>query len=608
MAEMVENTLIVRMEKVLREVFGFDHFRHHQKEIVDTLVSGGDCLVLMPTGGGKSLCYQLPALVLHGTAVVVSPLIALMQDQVAALRQLGIDAGYLNSTQDHDERRNTLKRLDGGGLKLLYLSPERLLMPETLELLQRQPVSLFAIDEAHCVSQWGHDFRKEYRQLGCLPERFPDVPRIALTATADRRVRGEIIEQLHLERARQFVHSFDRPNICYRVSDARNSRESLWRFLRSQHPDDAGIVYCLSRRRTEEVARWFTQKGRVALPYHAGMSDTERATNQHRFLHEEGIIMVATIAFGMGIDKPDVRFVAHLNLPRNLESYYQETGRAGRDGQPASAWMSYSLGDVMTLSGFVESSDAGDAHKQVMQHKLRTLLGWCEITACRRRALLSYFDEDMASDCGNCDNCLWPPEVFDSTENAQRALSCVYRTDQRFGVGYLIDVLRGRADERIRRNGHDRLALFGTGSGLDDKQWRNLFRQLIATGMLKMDDAGHGSLLLTRSCRPLLRGETRFMQRVQQKPPPGASRADRKTSTALGDGDHALFEALRQLRAELARDQNVPPYVIFHDATLIDLATRKPRDTRSLVEIDGIGVSKQERYGQSVVDLIREFA
>ncbi len=599
--------MIERPEKVLREVFGYDRFRHHQKEIIDTVIAGGDCLVLMPTGGGKSLCYQVPALVMDGTAVVVSPLIALMQDQVAALRQFGIDAGYLNSTQDYEQRRDTLRRLSAGGLRLLYLSPERLLMPETLDLLQRHRISLFAIDEAHCVSQWGHDFRKEYRQLDCLPECFPDIPRIALTATADRRVRGEIVEHLHLQRARRFLHSFDRPNICYRVVDARNGREELWRFLQTQHPGDAGIVYCLSRKRTEEVARWLTEKGRVALPYHAGMPDAERAENQHRFLHEEGVIVVATIAFGMGIDNPDVRFVAHLNLPKNLEAYYQETGRAGRDGLPASAWMSYSLGDVMTLGNFVENSDAAGSHKQVMQHKLRTLLGWCEITTCRRRALLGYFDEDMESDCGNCDNCLWPPEVVDSTQNARLALSCVYRTGQRFGVGYLIGVLRGKDDERMQRNGHDRLELFGTGTELDERQWRNLFRQLIATGMLTMDDAGHGSLLLSEACRPLLREEARFMQRVQQKPTRGKSRAGRKAPAALGEGDHALFEALRGLRADLARDQNVPPYVIFHDATLAELATQRPMDVDSLVEIGGIGAGKQERYGQAVVDLIRGF-
>jgi ATP-dependent DNA helicase RecQ len=593
-------------EQVLGEVFGYDSFRHSQREIIDTVIGGGDCLVLMPTGGGKSLCYQVPALVMEGTAVVISPLIALMQDQVESLRQLGIDAGYLNSTQDHEQRWDTLNRLSEGNLKLLYLSPERLLMPETLNVLGQHRISLFAIDEAHCVSQWGHDFRKEYRQLDCLPERFPEVPRIALTATADRRVQQEIAQQLGLENARRFVHSFDRPNICYRVVDARDSKAELWRFLQKQHPGDAGIVYCLSRRRTEEIAAWLTGQGRTALPYHAGMPDDERAANQRRFLLEEGIIVVATIAFGMGIDKPDVRFVAHLNLPKNLESYYQETGRAGRDGLPASAWMAYSLKDVVTLGSFVEDSDASDAHKQAMQQKLRTLLGWCELTTCRRRALLAYFDERVETDCGNCDNCLWPPKVFDSTENARRALSCVYRTGQRFGVGYLVDVLLGKdGDERIRRYGHDRLALFGSGTELNERGWRDLFRQLIAAGMLRMDDAGHGSLMLDESCRPLLRGESGFSQRHQPKAASRSTSGGRKAVTELDPGDGELFEALRDLRAELARTQGVPPYVIFHDTTLAALATHKPLEVHALTDISGIGASKQERYGEDVVEVIR---
>ncbi len=594
--------------EILKYVFGYDVFRHSQQEIIDTVTAGNDCLVLMPTGGGKSLCYQVPALAMEGTAVVISPLIALMQDQVEALQQLGIDAGYLNSTQDHDQRWDTLNRLSSGELKLLYLSPERLLMPETLDVLLQHPVSLFAIDEAHCVSQWGHDFRKEYRKLGCLPERFPRVPRIALTATADQRVRKEIVEQLHLENASQFVHSFDRPNICYRVVDSRDSRNELWRFVSTQHPDDAGIVYCLSRKRTDEIAAWLTAKGRVALPYHAGMSDSERADNQRRFLREEGVIVVATIAFGMGIDKPDVRFVAHLNLPKNLEAYYQETGRAGRDGLPASAWMAYSLGDVVTLGSFVEDSDASAAHKQVMQHKLRTLLGWCELTTCRRRALLAYFGETMAEDCGNCDNCLWPPEVIDSTENARRALSCIYRTGQRFGVGYLIDVLRGKTtDERVNRNGHDGLALFGTGADLEERQWRDLFRQLIAAGMVTMDEAGHGSLQLDASCRPLLKGETTFFQRVQLKAVRGRGGNGKKSVDELAAGDNALFDALRKLRANLAESQGVPPYVIFHDTTLAALATHKPGNVASLLDISGIGASKQERYGEAVVEVIQQY-
>ncbi len=562
--------------------------------------------MLMPTGGGKSLCYQLPALVMEGTAVVVSPLIALMEDQVSALQQVGIDAGYLNSTQDYVARRDTLARLAEGRLRLLYLSPERLLMSDTMNLLQQYRISLFAIDEAHCVSQWGHDFRKEYRQLDCLSTCFPEVPRIALTATADRRVRREIIDQLHLEHARQFIGSFDRPNIRYHVADTGQSRQALWKFLQSHHPQDAGIIYCLSRRRTEEIAQWFTDRGRTALAYHAGMPHAMRTAHQHRFLHEEGLIIVATIAFGMGIDKPDVRFVAHLNLPKNLEAYYQETGRAGRDGLPASAWISYSLGDVITLSSFVDDSDAEGHYKQVMRHKLSTLLGWCEITTCRRKALLAYFDEETTEECGNCDNCLWPPEMVDSTQNARRALSCVYRTGQQYGVGYLIEVLLGKTnDRRVLRNGHDRLSLFGTGCELNEKEWRNLFRQLIATGMLMMDDTGHGSLHLTPSCRALLRGEVRFEQRIQTNTPPNRARRHKLSKSLYAPQDQNLFEALRHLRTELAKSHKVPPYVIFHDTTLSELAIQKPGDIDSLTRINGIGEHKIHRFGQRVLEVIR---
>ena len=589
---------------ILKEVFGYDDFRHSQEQIIGCLAAGKDCLVLMPTGGGKSLCYQIPALLREGVTVVVSPLIALMQDQVEALGQLGVGAGFLNSTQDPEQRRDTRNALLSEKLKLLYLSPERLLMPEMLEFLGELNIGLFAIDEAHCVSQWGHDFRKEYKQLECLPARFPHIPRIALTATADKRVRREIVEQLHLEQAEQFIHSFDRPNICYQVVDANNSRQQLWQFLRSNHPGDSGIVYCLSRKRVESVAEWLNQQGRTALIYHAGMSDQDRTHHQRRFLFEDGIVMVATIAFGMGIDKPDVRFVAHLNLPKNLEAYYQETGRAGRDGLPANAWMAYSLKDVMTLSSFVEDSDAADAHKQLMQHKLRTMLGWCEITTCRRRALLQYFDETMQEDCGNCDNCLSPPEVFDSTENAQRALSCVYRTGQRFGVNYLIEVLRGGTkDPRIIMNGHDQLGLYGSGATMSTRDWRDLFRQLIAEGYLVMDEEGHGSLLLDSSCRPVLRGEAKVMQRHQLKP----AKAPRKSAKKIIDTqDEALFEALRALRTEIATQHGIPPYLVFHDSTLAALATHKPQEYDELININGIGRSKQERYGEDFLSLIRD--
>ncbi len=597
--------MVTQAEEVLKEVFGYDGFRHSQNQIIDTVTQGGDCLVLMPTGGGKSLCFQIPALILPGVAIIISPLIALMQDQVEALRQLGVEAGFLNSSQDHEQRWATFNALTENRLKLLYLSPERLLMPEILEFLGQLNISLFAIDEAHCVSQWGHDFRKEYKQLECLPELFPRVPRIALTATADVRVRQEIVDQLHLANATQFVHSFDRPNICYQVVDANDAKQQLWRFISSHHPNDAGIVYCLSRRRTEEISQWLVEQGRPALSYHAGMSDQQRNENQRRFLLEDGLIMVATIAFGMGIDKPDVRFVAHLNLPKNLEAYYQETGRAGRDGLPANAWMSYSLKDVITLSTFVEESDAAKSHKHLMQHKLHTMLGWCEMTSCRRRALLRYFDEEMEQDCGNCDNCLSPPEVHDSTENARRALSSVYRTGQRFGVTYLIEVLQGKSsDKRISRNGHDQLELFGSGSDIDTREWRNLFRQLIASGYLQLDDEGHGSLRLDPSCRPVLRGETTVMQRARRLQPV----KEKKVKTNLLDpDDEPLFEALRTLRADIAKENGIPPYVIFHDSTLISLATIKPREYQSLTAISGIGQTKQERYGQEFLEIINSF-
>jgi len=594
--------------KQLKNVFGYAEFRHAQKKIIETLIGGEDCLVLMPTGGGKSLCYQIPALVRDGTAVVVSPLIALMQDQVEALQQLGVNVGFLNSTQDHEQRWQVTNQLTSGELKLLYLSPERLLMPETLELLSQVNISLFAIDEAHCVSQWGHDFRKEYQQLGCLPAVFPKVPRVALTATADQRVRKEISVQLQLENAKHFVHSFDRPNIAYHVVDAHDARKQLWQFLSTKHPEDAGIVYCLSRNRTEQIAEYLNDKERTALVYHAGMSDEARNVNQRRFLLEDGIIMVATIAFGMGIDKPDVRFVAHMNLPKNLEAYYQETGRAGRDGLPATAWMAYSLKDVMTLNTFVEESDAGQQHKQLMQHKLRTMLGWCELTTCRRTALLRYFDETMQDSCGNCDNCLSPPAVIDSTENARRALSSVYRTGQRFGVSYLIEVLRGSTtDPRVKQNTHDQLDLFGTGQSVSARAWRDLFRQLIASGYLVMDEEGHGGLRMDESCRPVLRGEIEIMQRQPRKTEKPEKPEKRSGKTLVNQSDQPLFEALRGLRTRLAKEAGIPPYVVFPDTTLIALATYKPTEYQSLTSISGIGQTKQERYGDAFIGVIRQF-
>ncbi|HEY6545559.1 MAG TPA: DNA helicase RecQ, partial [Dokdonella sp.] len=467
----------------LQTVFGYPAFRGEQEAIIEHVAGGGDALVLMPTGGGKSLCYQIPALMREGTAVVVSPLIALMQDQVDALRQLGVEAAFLNSSLDAAGQREVEQRLVAGALKLLYVAPERLLTERCLELLARVPVALFAIDEAHCVSQWGHDFRPEYRQLTLLHERFPTIPRIALTATADAPTRREIVERLALESARCFVASFDRPNIRYRVAEKDDARRQLREFLLG-HAGASGIVYCLSRRKVEDVAEWLGEQGIAALPYHAGMDARERAANQQRFLREDGIVMVATIAFGMGIDKPDVRFVAHMDLPKSMEGYYQETGRAGRDGLPADAWLCYGLGDVVTLSQFIAKSEAGEERKRVERAKLDALLGFAETTACRRQRLLAYFGETLAQPCGNCDNCLEPPGTWDASVVAQKALSCVYRTGQRFGVGHLVSVLRGEADERIRSLAHDALSTFGVGSDLDKTQWRGVFRQLVANGLL----------------------------------------------------------------------------------------------------------------------------
>ncbi|HEX7916456.1 DNA helicase RecQ, partial [Rudaea sp.] len=493
---------------VLNQVFGYPQFRGEQQAIIEHVTGGGDALVLMPTGGGKSLCYQIPALMRSGTAVVVSPLIALMQDQVEALRQFGVAAAFLNSSLDGRAQFEVERDFASAKLKLLYVAPERLLTERCLDLIAKANVALFAIDEAHCVSQWGHDFRPEYRQLTILHERFPDIPRVALTATADAPTRREIVERLNLDEARQFVSSFDRKNILYRVVEKENSKRQLKDFL-AGHKGESGIVYCLSRRKVEETAAWLVEHGVAALPYHAGMDAAQRAHNQQRFLREDGIVMCATIAFGMGIDKPDVRFVAHLDLPKSLEGYYQETGRAGRDGLPAEAWMCYGLGDVVTLAQFIAQSESGEERKRVERAKLDSLLGYAEIASCRRRHLLGYFGEQLQKDnCGNCDNCLNPPIAFDGTELAQKALSCVYRTGQRYGVGHLTNVLRGVDDERVRNLDHDKLSVFGVGTELDEKQWRSVFRQLVANGLLATDAEGYGVLRLTEASRGVLRGAT----------------------------------------------------------------------------------------------------
>ena len=590
---------------ILRHTFGYDEFRHHQAAIIEQVVNGGDALVLMPTGGGKSLCYQIPALARRGVAVVASPLIALMEDQVQALQQLGISAAFLNSSQDQFSAQETRQRLRDGSLDLLYVAPERLLMESTLEMLDNCHIALFAIDEAHCVSQWGHDFRPEYQRLSVLAQRYPTIPRIALTATADLRTRQEIITQLKLQDAQIYVNSFDRPNIRYTITEGHNARDQLWRFLQMEHPEDSGIVYCLSRKKVEATAEWLNKKGRLALPYHAGMSAPVRREHQARFLREDNIIMVATIAFGMGIDKPDVRFVAHLNLPKNIEAYYQETGRAGRDGQPASAWMTYGLQDVIMLRQMSEDSSGSDEYKRIQQQKLDAMLGLCELSSCRRQAILGYFGEKLEQACGNCDNCRNPPQTWDATEAAQQALSAIYRTGQRFGVVYLVNVLQGKEEQRIRQNGHDQLALFGMGVDRSQQEWRGLFRQLIACGHIRVDHERHGALTLTEKCRPLLRGEQQLHLR-KQITPAKKNRAPRRKSE-VRPADQPCWDALRARRTQLAQEAGVPPYVIFHDATLMAMLERRPASLEAMSQLPGIGEKKLERFGRAFLTVLAQF-
>ncbi|MBI5751550.1 MAG: DNA helicase RecQ [Hydrogenophilales bacterium] len=596
---------------ILRSIFGYEHFRDPQAEVIDTLMAGQDALVLMPTGGGKSLCFQIPAIARPGTGIVVSPLIALMQDQVAALKQAGVRAAFLNSSLDMQQAREVERQLLQGELDLLYVAPERLMMARMLDLLSNAKIALFAIDEAHCVSQWGHDFRPEYIQLSVLHERFPEIPRIALTATADEPTRREIITRLGLNEARVFISSFDRPNIRYRIAqNPGGAREQLLHFIREEHANDAGIVYCLSRRRVDEVAAWLAEKGLTALPYHAGLDSRERAANQTRFLNEEGVIMVATIAFGMGIDKPNVRFVAHMNLPKSVEAYYQETGRAGRDGLPSDAWMIYGLQDVITLRQMLETSDSDEAHKRVERHKLDAMLGLCELTTCRRQALLAYFGETAHEPCGNCDTCLSPPETWDASVPAQKALSCVHRTGQRFGVNYLIDVLLGKTDERIQRFGHDAITTFGIGRDLTTPEWRGIYRQLIARGLLAVDIEGHGALRLTDACRPVLRGEESLWLRRELKP---ARIKKTKTARAAAgpfttERDQSLWEALRALRRKLASSQGVPPYVVFHDATLAEMVALRPQSLGEFAHISGVGERKLAAYGEAFLEVVQAHA
>ncbi len=598
---------------VLSKVFGYPAFRGPQADIIGHVAGGGDALVLMPTGGGKSLCYQIPALLRPGTGIVVSPLIALMQDQVSALRLAGVNAAFLNSTLSSEAAREVERSLLAGEFDLLYVAPERLMMPRFLEQLERLQadgrLALFAIDEAHCVSQWGHDFRPEYIQLSVLHERFPGVPRIALTATADALTRQEIIERLDLGEARIFISSFDRPNIRYRIVEKADARAQLLAFLRSEHTGDAGIVYCLSRRKVEETAEWLQQQGITALPYHAGMDAAQRADHQARFLREDGIVMTATIAFGMGIDKPDVRFVAHLDLPKSIEGYYQETGRAGRDGAPANAWMAYGLADVVNQRRMIEESEANEAFKRVSGSKLDALLGLCEATSCRRVRLLEYFGE-ASTPCGNCDNCLEPPEVWDGTVAAQKALSCAFRTGQRFGAGHLTDVLLGKDTERIRKWDHDKVTTFGIGKDVDEKAWRAVFRQLVAQGLLAVDHERHGALRLTEASRGVLTGgQTVGMRKVVERSRATSSRSPSRGAApvaALDAAGRERWERLRAWRAATAKTQGVPAYVIFHDLTLAQLAQECPRTDEALGRISGIGATKRERYGAALLELLAE--
>ena len=596
--------IITSAQNILQTVFGYPSFRSPQDEIIQTVVEGGDALVLMPTGGGKSLCYQIPALLRPGCGIVVSPLIALMKDQVDALREVGVKASYLNSSLDSATANQVEQALVAGELDLLYIAPERLNQERTMSLLQHSSIALFAIDEAHCVSQWGHDFRADYLQLSILQEYFPDVPRIALTATADERTRAEIIHRLGLGEARQFIAGFDRPNIRYRIALKHNARQQLLRFLKDEHPEDAGIIYCLSRKKTEETASWLQEQGFKALPYHAGLNSETRADNQSRFLREEGVIVVATIAFGMGIDKPDVRFVAHLDLPKTVESYYQETGRGGRDGEPTDAWMIYGLQDVIKLRQMMDGSGGSEEHKRAEQHRLNAMLGLCEVTSCRRQVLLNYFGDDLPEPCGNCDNCLEPVDTWDGTEAARMALSAVYRTGERFGVKHVVDVLLGSETDKITQHGHDQLPTYGIGTAIDNDQWSSVFRQLVARGFVCVDMERFGALRLEEKCRPLLRGEEQIeLHRDIKK-----KEAKRLTKTFLSeDIDAALWELLRECRRELAAEQGIPPYIIFHDRTLQEMCVTVPQTMEQFGLLGGVGERKLDKYGPTFLQVINEY-
>ncbi|MDG1164585.1 MAG: DNA helicase RecQ [Porticoccaceae bacterium] len=595
--------------EILNSLYGYDSFRGHQAEIIDHVSTGYNALVLMPTGGGKSLCYQIPSLLRDGVGIIISPLIALMQDQVDAMQQLGVKAAFLNSSLSHSEQHIIEQQLLAGELDLLYIAPERLIQSHTLDLLERCQLALFAIDEAHCVSQWGHDFRSDYLSLSLLHERFPSIPRVALTATADVRTRQEIIERLSLSDANSYISGFDRPNIRYAIANKTTAKKQLLDFLK-QRKNEAGIVYCLSRKKVDDTAASLTQQGYTALPYHAGLPAQLRQTHQSRFLREDGVIIVATIAFGMGIDKPDVRFVAHLDLPKSIEAYYQETGRAGRDGQPADAWMVYGLQDVVRLQQMAQGSDGSEQFKRAERHKLDAMLGLCEVTSCRRKVLLNYFADNAPEQCGNCDNCQIPPQTWDATEAAQKLLSSVYRTGQRFGAVHVMDVLQGKETEKVLQHHHHQLSTFGIGADIHEARWRSVIRQLVVRGLLRVDIEGYSALQLTDICRPVLKGEQSLYLRKDEIKAPNAKRAGAKRAKKIDirPEDQELWEELRECRKYLAEENNVPPYVIFHDATLKEMIDVMPMSASEFLTIGGVGDSKMEKYGADFIEIVCRYA